>query len=110
MEVLLCRHPDTGDVVSEEEGGVWDAEAPTTTSAKYPGEASVCAGAAMFTVTAPGALGDDGKRGATLALFDYTGKTVVGPKAYEKAHQAELARVKNLKGCWGGPGCGYEAR
>ena len=48
-EVLLCRHPDSGDLVSEQEGGIWDAEAPTT-SAKYPGEARVCVGAAMFTV------------------------------------------------------------
>ena len=108
-EVLLCRHPDSGDLVSEQEGGIWDAEAPTT-SAKYPGEARVCAGAAMFTVATPGALGDDGKRGITLPLFNYTGKTVVGPKAYEKARKAELARVKPLKGCWGGAGRGYEKR
>ena len=78
-EVLLCRHPDSGDLVSEQEGGIWDAEAPTT-SAKYPGEARVCAGAAMFTVATPGALGDDGKRGITLPLFNYTGKPSSAPR------------------------------
>ena len=33
-------------------------------------------------------------------LFNYTGKTVVGLKAWEKAKIAELARVKTLAGVW----------
>lgn len=32
--VWLCRHPETGTVCSEGEGGVWKKESPTT-SAKY---------------------------------------------------------------------------
>ena len=85
-EVLLCRHPDSGDVCVEAEGGVWDKESPTT-SAKYPGEARVCAGAAM-RMTADGR-----KEGVTLTLLSYIGKTVVGPTAYALAKKAELARV-----------------
>ena len=87
----------------EAEGGVWDEETPTT-SAKYPGEARVCAGAAMRTTA------DGRKEGVTLPLFSYTGKTVVGPTAYAKAKRAELARVKPLRGCWGDIGTGYEER
>jgi hypothetical protein len=102
-EVLLCRHPESGDVCPAEEGGVWDEESPTT-SAKYPGEARVCAGAAMRTTA------DGLKEGLTLPLFSYTGKTVVGPTAYAKAKKAELARVKPLRGCWGAVGQGYEER
>ena len=102
-EVLLCRHPDSGDACAGEEGGEWDEESPTT-SAKYPGEARVCAGAAMRTTA------DGRKEGVTLPLFSYTGKTVVGPTAYAKAKRAELARVKPLRGCWGSFGEGYEER
>jgi hypothetical protein len=46
-ETILCRHPDTGEACSEVDGGVWDAERPTT-SMKYPGEGRVCAGALMW--------------------------------------------------------------
>jgi hypothetical protein len=102
-EILLCRDPSSGDVCAEEDGGVWDEESPTT-SAKYPGEARVCAGALMRTTTA------GVKEGVTLPMFSYTGMTVVGPKAYAKAKAAELARVRPLKGCWGANGAGYKER
>ena len=102
-EVLLCRHPDSGDVCAEAEGGVWDEECPTT-SATFPGEARVCAGAAVRTTA------DGTKEGLTLPLFNYTGKTVVGPKAYAKAKAAEEARVRPLRGQWGLAGKGYKER
>ena len=102
-EVLMCRHPDTEDICLESEGGEWDEEKPNT-SMKYPGEARVWAGACMIT-------NEDGEReGVGMELFDYTGKTVVGLKAWEKAKLAELARVKTLAGCWGAEGHGYEER
>ena len=40
---IFFGHPDTREVCSEEDGGVWDEEKPQTLS-KYPGEARVCAG------------------------------------------------------------------
>ncbi len=61
MGVLLCRHPDSGDVCAEAEGGIWDEEFPTT-SAKFPGEARVCAGAAVRTTA------DGTKEGLALLL------------------------------------------
>ena len=92
-EVSLCRHPDTGKVCPEEEGGEWDPEMPNT-SIKYPGEARVCAGAVMFKATGTEADGvHGGYKGATLPLFNYTGRTVVGLKAWRKARNAELARA-----------------
>ena len=99
-EVRLCRHPDTGKVCPEEEGGEWDAEKPNT-SIKYPGEARVCAGALMHKATGTEADGvHGGYKGVTLPLFNYTGRTVVGLKAWKKARLAELERVKPLGG-WG---------
>ena len=70
------------------------------TPVKYPGEARVCAGACMYKVPegTPGRY--EGFEGVALPVFDYTGKQVVGVKAYEKACAAELARVLNIKGCW----------
>ncbi len=79
------------------------------TSVKYPGEARVCAGACMYKVPedTPGRY--EGFKGVTLPIFGYTGKQVVGVKAYEKACAAELARVLSMKGCWLNNG-GYEGR
>jgi hypothetical protein len=109
-EVRLCRHPDTHGVCSEEEGGVWTEEKPTT-SMKYPGEGRACAGTVMFKDEGnedEGVYG--GYKGVTVPLFNYTGRTVVGLKAWNQAKQAELARVKPLKMPWGNEGEGYEQR
>ena len=46
-------------------------------------------------------LSADGTRGERRALFEYTGKTVLGVAAFEKAIKAEVARVNALEG--GGP-------
>jgi hypothetical protein len=109
-EVSLCRHPDTREVCLEEEGGEWAEEKPNT-SIKYPGEARVCAGALMFKATGTEADGvHEGHKGKTLTLFNYTGRTVVGLKAWKKARLTEMARVKPLEGCWKKPGDGYPER
>ena len=48
--------------------------------------------------------------------YNYTGKTVVGPKKFNKLVQFELTRVKTLKGVWNPTNTaidsvkGYEAR
>lgn len=102
-EIRLSRHPDTGDICEEEKGGVFAPEMPNT-SVKYPAEARVCAGVCMVEDE------DGNQEGKTLDLFDYTGKTVVGLKAWKKAEEAELARVKPLGMVWGKEGAGYEER
>ena len=111
-EVRLCRHPESGDVCTEEEGGVWSEEKPTT-SMKYPGEGRVCAGAVMYKWHSQWMGADEeglheGYKGKTLELFNYTGRTVVGLKAWKKEKAAGLRRVKPLRRCWGRDGRGYE--
>jgi hypothetical protein len=107
-ETRVARHPETGLVCDPDDGGVFPPKMPIT-SMKYPGEARVCAGACMYKVPegTPGRY--EGFKGVTLSVYDYTGKQVVGVKAYEKACAAELARVMNMKGCWLNKG-GYKGR
>eukprot|EP00732_Lithocolla_globosa_P000605 Lithocolla_globosa_v1_NODE_207_length_5169_cov_7.885329.p5 type:complete len:135 gc:universal NODE_207_length_5169_cov_7.885329:1510-1914(+) len=73
------------------------------TTVKYPGEARGAFGVAV--VKSHGNL-----KGVRAAPFFYSEKKILGIPAYKKAEKAELARVKELKGQWGKPGDGYEAR
>ena len=75
---------------------VWDDESPTT-SAKYPGEARVCAGAVMRTSA------DGSREGVTLPLFSYTGKTVVDcwPYCICQGQGRRACASKILKGLLG---------
>ena len=76
-----------------------------TTSVKYPGEARGCFGVAMVS-----GRGNGMKQGKTLPPFNYTGKKVVGVKTWNKAKDAELNRVLNLRVSWGPQGHGYKER
>jgi len=65
----------------------------------------------MFKATGTEADGvHEGQKGKTLPQFNYTGRTVVGLKAWQKARLTEMARVKPLEGCWKKPGDGYPER
>ena len=61
----------------------------------------MCAGALMLKATGTGADGvHEGHEGKALTLFNYTGRAVVGLKAWKKARLTEMARVKLLGGRW----------
>jgi|AntAceMinimDraft_1070359.scaffolds.fasta_scaffold22423_1 hypothetical protein len=110
-ECVMCRHPETDEVCTEEEGGVWEEEKPNT-SMKFAQEARTCLGAYMRKAHEGDAASEvhEGYVGKTMELFDYTHRSVIGPASYAKKITAELARVKPLRGCWGTAGHGYEER
>ena len=110
-ECRMCVHPETGEVCTEKEGGVWQEEKPNT-SMKYAGEARTCLGAYMRKPREGDEVNDvhEGYVGKTMKPFAYNERSVVGPVHYAKAITAELARVKPLGGCWGAVGRGYEER
>eukprot|EP00732_Lithocolla_globosa_P000473 Lithocolla_globosa_v1_NODE_141_length_5757_cov_121.254121.p2 type:complete len:335 gc:universal NODE_141_length_5757_cov_121.254121:3013-2009(-) len=75
-----------------------------TTSMKYPSDARACFGVAMRKKS------DGTFEGVRCPPFPYTGCTVLGIKAYQKAEKAELARVRELGRQWGPVGHGYLER
>lgn len=99
-EVLVCRDPETGLPCSEQEGGVWDEEHPTMT-AKFPGECRLLCGVAAVDRVVRGnrmigtVVEEEGRRGQ---IFEYTGKWVLGPKAFNKKVDEELARARTKSG------------
>jgi len=102
MEGRVARNPFDGEFTSPDMGGVFGKERPNT-SVKYPGQA--CGSFGVCLDDSSGEL-----EGIRLTPFDYTGKKVVGDKAYSLAMDIELNRVKKLKGQWGAPGAGYYER
>ena len=109
------RRDENGNPCVEEEGGVLP-DCKETTTTKFPGEARLCPGVAAVTSPLPAGKSETQQQeyaravGKRMAPFDYTGKLVVGPNAWQKAKNAEKNRVKKLKGIWGADGHGYEER
>ncbi|KAJ1424247.1 hypothetical protein B484DRAFT_464846 [Ochromonadaceae sp. CCMP2298] len=82
-------------------GGVLQ-EKKMQTHIKFPGEVCGCFGAAVVE-------DEDGTcRGVKAVPFNYTGKWVVGIKAYELAKVAEMARVPPLVDSWSCADYGYK--
>jgi hypothetical protein len=84
-------------------GGVLPAKSKKT-AMKFPPEARGCFGCAVVRDA------DGTCRGEKAVPFNYTGKWVVGRKAWVQAQQAEMARVLPLAKPWGLPGSGYKER
>ena len=116
-EWLFHVDPNNPDVyMSPKDGGV-PQQPRAGTRAKYMQE---CRG--LFGVMAKQIPGEVNCEGVRMQPFNYTGKKVIGPVAFEKRVQAEIQRVKNLKTTgtsrsvyWkdageGLPGGPYEAR
>ena len=91
-EVRICRD-ENGKPATEQTGGKFPPKKPTTTS-KNPGEARGCFGACMVTKV-DSETQEPRKEGIRLTPFNYTGKTVVGPKKWRLLVDAEKLRGRN---------------
>lgn len=99
---MISRSVD-GIVASEAEGGSFP-EAKPFTRVKNEKEVRGLFGVAMIK-TAEGKI-----KGVKSQPFQYTGKTVVGIKTFEKHKNFEYYRVLSLGGQWGKEGEGYKER
>ena len=80
---------DPTKLMKKEDGGVLQEERPCTVG-KFMGECRGAFGVMQKVV--------DGELvGERMRPFDYTNKKVVGPVAFQKAFDAEVSRVNNLK-------------
>ena len=100
-ENRLYRNPFDNQPTEPEFGGVLPPAMPNT-SMKFAEEARFLFGVAMRKE------GED-MVGIKAEPFSYTGRHVVGVKAYDAAIKAELHRVMSLKGVWNNKG-GYHGR
>ena len=89
-EVLL-RFDESGEVATEEDGGVLEGGHPSTTT-KFPGEARGCFGCCLR----PKEGEEEETEGHRMEPFNYTGMQVVGPERYEELVRDEMLRVRAL--------------
>ena len=95
-ETRIRRHPETGELATEEEGGVLP-ERHDTVHVKFPGNAGGCFGVAMRKNSDTGEM-----EGVKCKPFSYLGRTVIGVSSYKKEMEAENNRVRGLLGVWKG--------
>ena len=88
-------HPNEG-------GQLPDLVATVTT--KFSAEARGCFGVAMVKQI------DGNMHGARAVPFNYTGRVVIGIKSFQEQLRQEYNRVKQVGGCWGARGKGYQER
>jgi hypothetical protein len=94
METRISVNDWDGEVTAPEFGGKFPAKKPNT-SMKYPGEARACFGAAMRKNPISGEM-----EGVKAEPFDYTGKTVIGPKKFAGLMVTEEKRVIGMGKQW----------
>ena len=100
-EHIISCDAVTGAPLAVADGGVKQPKSDQT-SVKFPQEARGCFGAGMVK-NSEGVL-----IGVKCNPFNYTGRTVLGKKKYEREISLELNRVIGLKGIWSRYSNGYK--
>lgn len=94
FEYFVSQNPETREFRPTDQGGKWPEPQPKIT-AKFPGEARMCAGVAMKEKVK--GEPSQGFVGEALGLKKYTGKDVVGPKTFLEHCAKTVRRWRDMK-------------